>query len=78
MCMCLLINYPIAISIPDKFIYPQHIYSTFGGSLNPNKEQQKRIKNEFFQKTASKLGIKHQFFKSSPPKIKWHFRKIHF
>ena len=52
MCICLLINYPIAIHIPNKTAvtvikaYLQHICSTFGGSLTLIQECGKEFKNE--------------------------------
>ena len=68
--MCLLTNYSIANTIPDKttmtFIqaYLKHIYATFDGSLTLITNKEKDFKNKPFLKVASKIEIKHQF--SSP------------
>ena len=81
-CMCLLMNYPIAVSILNNMAKllskPEHVYATIGCSLTLITGNGKEPKNELFQKLGKELGIKHQFFYSLPSKIKWHFRKIPF
>ena len=82
--MCLLTKYPIDIPIPDQAaetvvqVYCQHIYVTLGGSLTLTADNGKELENELFQKVASKLGLKHQFLKSSPSTIQWIFGNILF
>ena len=43
----------------------------------PHNGQQERIKKEFFQKVASKLGIKHQFSRPDHPQSSSILEKFH-
>ena len=73
---CLLRNYSIAITVPDKTAktvveaFLQHIYAAFGSLLALITDNMKEFKNELLPKVAEKIGIECQFLSSHHPNEK--------